>query len=131
MAKQNLADPGKQFTDPAGTVWDQVTYRRLTSGDYVRIMLEQGGRRLLVQFGLPAVQGGTDIVEWQWELPLVPQDAVCLVGDGTYGLMLSDRVTESVFAAAHAKIADLESKLEAAMLENKTLKDGQDAAKAG
>jgi hypothetical protein len=122
MAKQDLTDNGQRYTDANGTVWDQVTFRKLKNRDYMRVLLEHHGRRLLMQFGEPLATN-PDLIAWQWELPLHAEDAVCVLGDLTFGMLGAARNTDGYIEQVTLAKADLETKVAGLATELRDLKD--------
>jgi hypothetical protein len=122
MADLDLTDNGKTYTDAGGIVWDQQVCRRLSSGEYMRVMLERYGRRLLLQFG-HVDPGDPNTHHWTFEVPLTMQDAICVLGEISFGQLNAVKNTDAyIQQVAHANL-DLERKVVGLAQELKSLKD--------
>jgi hypothetical protein len=117
---------GKVYTDDSGKVWDTIAYRRLSSGEYLRVMLQRYGNAVMLQFG----HAEGDRIVWQWAAPLAPQDSGWLVCDLGSAIAKAAGNTDAVMLQAVSARAQLEGKVVAQAEELKALKDqeGTDAA---
>jgi predicted phosphohydrolase len=86
------------------------------------VLLEQYGRRLLVQFGHAGVDD-PNVMYWLWEQPLQPEDAVCVVGDLTFGMLGATKNTDGHIEQVRLAKVSLEAKVAGLATELRDLKD--------
>lgn len=87
MAEQNppaaAAAPEAEAPEdqhPHGAAWDVVGTRRLLEGDVIRLRVERGGRRVLMDIGAdhPSRAG---VVRWHYQITMPPAELMQLAGD--------------------------------------------------
>lgn len=124
MARAEAVDHIPQGTrcDAFGATWDQIASRRLTSGEYVRVLLEQQGSRLLIQFGNVKADD-PNVIEWRWELPLVAVDAAALIGMVSFGQAHAAGNADLLLQQVRANKDDLEGKVLSLARQLKEMKD--------
>lgn len=122
MADLDLNDNGKTYVAPYGVIWDQVTFRKLSSGEYMRVMLERFGHHLLVQFGHPAPDNPT-LFHWRWEVPLTGEDAISMIGDLSFGQLNAIKNTTAYIDQCTVNSQSLEEKVVSLANELRHLKD--------
>lgn len=106
-----------------GATWDQIAARRLEGGDHVRILIEEHGNRLLIQFGaVPADH--PDIIEWKWESMLSPVDAAAVIGMTSAGQARAAVNTALFVKQMRANADSLEGKVLSLARQLKEAKDG-------